>query len=119
MNDDLLLQYLMEQGDLQPEDARIEKLRAQAQALRGTPYPDLPQQGRIAVRQPRNAMIAPIVGALGGMVGDYKADKAGAAQRGRRDASFQRLMALRGGQRNPFPTRPPGYGLEDDMTGLE
>lgn len=118
MDDEALLQYLMEQGDMAPEQEEIARLRARSELLRqqGQQMPEINTGGRIHVRPPRSAYLAPLLGTLGGLIGDYKATRRGDELRKRKDASFARFI----GSRKPaaFPTRTPGYGVEDDVTGL-
>lgn len=114
--DPAVLAYLAEMGNLAPEDEEVSRMRARAEAMRqqSMQMPETPQGGRIAVRTPRAAYLAPLLHTAGGIIGDYRAGQKAKDVRSRRDSAFQRLLGSRTQQR-----MGRGFGVEDDMTGLE
>lgn len=115
--DNMLLEYLMEMGALQPEQQGLDRQRQMVEGLRGQsqiPQQPLNQGGRLRPAQSPLAMIAPLVGqgvAAYGERGVNAAEKALKLQR--MDALGRMRTRLGGGSgMAAFPQRPmPG---EDD-----
>lgn len=92
-NDDAVLQYLLEMGALNPEQAKLERQRARAAALMSTPMPQGQMVGGHYIAPGLGASLAAGLGQVAGAYGDYKARQKEEELEGRRRSALEALAA--------------------------
>lgn len=101
-----LLEYLLQIGAMRPEEQRNMRLRARAEALRGAKAPEGQMVSGIYVAPSRWQQAAALGAQLGGMFGEYKANKAEEDLMRRRREALDRFI------RGPRSTATPDYWSE-------